>query len=103
MSEIAWTLGPVFFHWPPNRLFYRRIADEAPIERVHIGEVVCGKRMPRHEAGFCLPNQGQSIPVKCCERAVCVPPTKETRSDTDLSPSIGVPAVRECINFDRSH
>lgn len=48
MSEIALTLGPVFFHWSPDRLldFYRRIADEAPIERVHVGEVVCGKRMP---------------------------------------------------------
>jgi len=48
VSEIALTLGPVFFHWSPDRLldFYRRIADEAPIERVHVGEVVCGKRMP---------------------------------------------------------
>lgn len=48
MSEIALTLGPVFFHWSPNRLldFYRRIADEAPLDRVHVGEVVCGKRMP---------------------------------------------------------
>lgn len=35
-------------HWPADRLadFYRRIADEAPVDRVHIGEVVCGKRMP---------------------------------------------------------
>ena len=48
MSEIALTLGPVFFHWSSDRLqdFYRRIADEAPLERVHVGEVVCGKRMP---------------------------------------------------------
>lgn len=48
MSEIALTLGPVFFHWSPDRLldFYRRIADEAPLDRVHVGEVVCGKRMP---------------------------------------------------------
>ena len=48
MSRIALTLGPVFFHWPAERLadFYRRIADEAPIDRVHVGEVVCGKRMP---------------------------------------------------------
>ncbi|MBZ9798686.1 U32 family peptidase [Mesorhizobium sp. ES1-4] len=48
MSGIALTLGPVFFHWSPDRLldFYRRIADEAPIDRVHVGEVVCGKRMP---------------------------------------------------------
>lgn len=42
------TLGPVFYHWPAERLkdFYRRIADEAPIDRVHVGEVVCGKRLP---------------------------------------------------------
>ncbi|TPK55841.1 U32 family peptidase [Mesorhizobium sp. B2-4-19] len=48
MSRIALTLGPVFFHWSPDRLldFYRRIADEAPVDRVHVGEVVCGKRMP---------------------------------------------------------
>ncbi|CDX53126.1 protease [Mesorhizobium plurifarium] len=47
-TRIALTLGPVFFHWPADRLldFYRRIADEAPVERVHVGEVVCGKRMP---------------------------------------------------------
>jgi collagenase-like PrtC family protease len=48
MPSIALTLGPVFFHWPAERLkdFYFRIADEAPVERVHLGEVVCGKRMP---------------------------------------------------------
>jgi len=48
MAELALTLGPVFFHWSADRLadFYRRIADEAPIDRVHVGEVVCGKRMP---------------------------------------------------------
>ncbi|WP_366930082.1 U32 family peptidase [Mesorhizobium sp.] len=47
-TETMLTLGPVFFHWSPDRLldFYRRIADEAPVERVHVGEVVCGKRMP---------------------------------------------------------
>lgn len=48
MSPIALTMGPVFFHWPAAQLrdFYRRIADEAPVDRVHIGEVVCGKRTP---------------------------------------------------------
>ena len=42
------TLGPLYFNWPADRLadFYARIADEAPIERVHLGEVVCGKRSP---------------------------------------------------------
>ncbi|MBV2143594.1 U32 family peptidase [Falsochrobactrum sp. TDYN1] len=48
MPLIKLTLGPLFFHWPTDRLrdFYARIADEAPVERVHVGEVVCGKRMP---------------------------------------------------------
>lgn len=48
VQKTALTLGPVFFHWSRERLadFYRRIADEAPVERVHVGEVVCGKRMP---------------------------------------------------------
>jgi collagenase-like PrtC family protease len=48
MPQIKLTLGPLFFHWPAQRLrdFYSRIADEAPVERVHVGEVVCGKRMP---------------------------------------------------------
>lgn len=48
MPPISLTLGPVFFHWPAERLkdFYFRVADEAPVDRVHLGEVVCGKRMP---------------------------------------------------------
>lgn len=48
MTKIPLTLGPVFFHWSADRLldFYRRIADEAPVDRVHVGETVCGKRMP---------------------------------------------------------
>jgi collagenase-like PrtC family protease len=48
MRTTKLTLGPVFFHWPAESLadFYRRIADEASIDRVHVGEVVCGKRMP---------------------------------------------------------
>jgi len=42
------TLGPVLFHWNGARLadFYGRIADEAPVDRVCIGEVVCSKRLP---------------------------------------------------------
>lgn len=48
MNRLALTLGPLFFHWPAEKLrdFYFRIADEAAVERVHVGEVVCGKRMP---------------------------------------------------------
>lgn len=42
------TLGPLLFNWPAERTadFYARIADEAPVERVYLGEVVCGKREP---------------------------------------------------------
>lgn len=42
------TLGPVMFNWAPERWrdFYFRIADEAPIDIVYIGEVVCTKRQP---------------------------------------------------------
>lgn len=42
------TLGPVLFNWPPDkwRDFYFRIADEAPIDVVYIGEIVCAKRIP---------------------------------------------------------
>lgn len=48
MTKIALTLGPVLFNWHADRLndFYARIADEMDVDRVHIGEVVCGKRMP---------------------------------------------------------
>ncbi len=42
------SLGPVLFHWDPEALrdFYFRIADEAPVDTVCVGEVVCGKRLP---------------------------------------------------------
>lgn len=45
------TLGPALFNWPAEqwRDFYFRIADEAPVERVCIGEVVCSKRAPLFE------------------------------------------------------
>mgnify|MGYP002377139784 FL=1 len=47
--EIA--LGPVFYHWSSERLaaFYETIAAEPTIDRVYLGEVVCGKRSPLTE------------------------------------------------------
>jgi len=47
-SRIELALGPCLFNWPADRLldFYKRIAAEAPVDRVYLGEVVCGKRMP---------------------------------------------------------
>ncbi len=47
-AALKLTLGPVLFNWPTDRWrdFYARIADEAPVDRVSIGEVVCSKREP---------------------------------------------------------
>ena len=45
------TLGPVLFNWQPEdwRDFYFRIADEAPVATVYLGEVICFKRAPLFE------------------------------------------------------
>lgn len=42
------SLGPVQFNWSADvwRDFYFRIADEAPVDTVVIGETVCAKRAP---------------------------------------------------------
>lgn len=45
------TLGPIAYHWSADkrRDFYARIADEAPVDEVYLGEVICSKRAPFHE------------------------------------------------------
>ena len=50
-SKAKLTLGPLFYHWPAERMrdFYFRIADEAPVDCVYLGEVVCSKREPFFE------------------------------------------------------
>jgi collagenase-like PrtC family protease len=42
------TVGALQFNWSPSAYadFYARIADEAPVDRVIIGENVCSKRTP---------------------------------------------------------
>jgi collagenase-like PrtC family protease len=42
------TLGPVLYNWKPEawRDFYFRIAEEAPLDTVVVGEIVCSKRSP---------------------------------------------------------
>lgn len=44
------TLGPVYYLWSADawRDFYFRIAEEAPVDTVVLGEVVCSKRMHFH-------------------------------------------------------
>ncbi|WP_299373551.1 U32 family peptidase [uncultured Kiloniella sp.] len=47
-SQAKLTLGPVLYNWPAEqrRDFYFKIADEAPVDVVYIGEVTCSKRTP---------------------------------------------------------
>ena len=47
-NEFKLTLGPALFNWSPEkwRDFYFQIADEAPVDVVYVGEVVCSKRSP---------------------------------------------------------
>ncbi|HLO77370.1 MAG TPA: U32 family peptidase [Magnetospirillum sp.] len=48
VSQPKLSLGPVLFNWKPEHLrdFYFRIADEADVDSVCVGEVVCSKRSP---------------------------------------------------------
>ncbi|MBM3556078.1 MAG: U32 family peptidase [Alphaproteobacteria bacterium] len=48
----ALTLGPVLYNWQIDRWrdFYFRMADEAPVDTVVLGEVVCSKRAPFFES-----------------------------------------------------
>jgi len=48
------TLGPLIFHWPAEqkRDFYFRIADEADVDTVYIGETICSKRTPFFEKHY---------------------------------------------------
>jgi len=48
------TLGPCLFNWKPEawRDFYFRIADEAPVGTVYLGEEICSKRAPLFDEHF---------------------------------------------------
>jgi collagenase-like PrtC family protease len=45
------TLAPIPYHWSADAIldFYAAIADEAPVDTVYVGEVVCSKRAPFFE------------------------------------------------------
>lgn len=51
-------MGPVLFNWTPEdwRDFHFRIADEADVDEICVGEVVCSKRAP-----FLTPYLGEVI------------------------------------------
>ncbi len=47
-SRMDLTVGPLQFNWSADEWsdFYARLADEAPVTRVVIGELTCSKRLP---------------------------------------------------------
>lgn len=53
-GRIELCIGPLLFNWPATEVeaFYARLADHEAVERVYLGEVVCGKRAPRLEAAL---------------------------------------------------
>ena len=62
------TLGPLLFNWPGEQMaeFYGRIAREAPVDTVCLGEVVCPKREPLigaalAEAALALDEAGKEV------------------------------------------
>ncbi len=54
MMKTQLTLAPILFHWSAEKKldFYARIADEAPVDVVYLGEVVCSKRTPFFEKHY---------------------------------------------------
>ncbi len=84
-APIELTLGPLFFNWPVQTLadFYARIADESVIDRVYVGEVVCGKRSPLVESTLVdaaerLVRAGKTVVWS----TLCSPTNKRERSAT---------------------
>ena len=51
LRPLELTVGPLMFPWTREGIaeFYQRLAEEAPVERVVIGELVCSKRLPFYE------------------------------------------------------
>ncbi len=47
MNKSKLSLGPLLFNWNSDKIrdFYFAIADEAPVDHVYLGEVVCSKRI----------------------------------------------------------
>jgi len=91
---LSLTLGPLLFNWSTPQIldFYRRIAWETDIDRVYLGEVVCGKRAPLIEAALVeaaeILEQGGKEVVWSCPALPATP--RERRSARDLISTGGV-------------
>ncbi len=83
------TLGPIAYHWSAGmrRDFYARIADEAPVDEVYLGEVICSKRAPFHEGDLPetiarLERAGKTVIVSTLAEVML---TRERKATADLA------------------
>lgn len=83
------SLGPILFHWPVSkwRKFYHRIADEAPVDTVYLGEVVCSKREPfyaeaKAEVAERLRRNGKTVVLSTL---ALVTQSRERKACTDIA------------------
>jgi O2-independent ubiquinone biosynthesis protein UbiV len=78
-NRMELTLGPSFFNWPIPAWsdFYARIADEAALDCVVIGEAVCSKREPfRREATVAAVERLQRAGKKVAIATLALPTAK---------------------------
>ena len=75
------TLGPNLFNWAPERWrdFYFRIADEAPVSVVYLGETICSKRAPLYSDYY----EAVSERLRAAGKAVVHSTLGETASRVD--------------------
>lgn len=91
-SKTNIVLGPILFHWPSDkwRDFYLRIADEAPIDTVVLGEVVCSKRAPFYEPLYAevaerMQKAGKKVTFSTLAEVTVRPDRKAVESICDLT------------------
>ena len=88
------TLGPLAYLWSSERRrdFYARIADEAPIGTVYLGEVICSKRAPLFENDLPrvmerLERAGKRVVISSLAEVVL---NRERQATRDLAQSDGL-------------
>ena len=91
-------MGPVLFNWPAEewRDFWFRIADEAPVQRAVIGEVVCSKRAPLY-----FDHLGEVIErLQAAGKQVAVATLAEVMSDVDRRTVAQVVEMAEMVEIE---
>jgi len=90
------TLGPIAYHWSAEsrRDFYAYIADEAPVDEVYLGEVICSKRAPFHEGDLPktidrLERAGKTVIISTLAEVML----KRERKATDAIAAMDAPGI----------